>query len=327
VKVLVTGADGMLGSYLVRELLAQGHAVRAFVQPGSQAPTLDGLAIERAIGDLCRDQDVVDAVAGCDAVCHCAAITDLNAKPELIHEINTEGTRRVIDAALAEGVRRLVFVSSASAFQYGTLDAPAETCGDFPEIYRGVVYAESKRAATDLVRQAVRERGLNAVIVVPTFMVGGFNFRPGSSDLLCAFAEGKLRISAPGGRNFVFAGDVAVAIANALTRGASGEAYLAAGENLTYTQFLTLAAPSARQRPPLVTLPGALVIAAGRLGSWSEKITGRPAKLNNIVARLSLTFPCYSPARAVRDLDMPQTPLTQAIDLSLAGLRAYGQLA
>lgn len=326
-KVLVTGADGMLGSYLVRELLARGHAVRAFVQPGSVAPTLDGLEIERAAGDLCRDQDVSDAVAGCDAVCHCAAITDLNAKPELIREINTEGTRRVVDAVLANGVGRLVFVSSASAFQYGTREAPAETCGDFPEIYRGVVYSESKYAATELVRQAVRERGLDAVIAAPTFMVGGFNCRPGSSDLLCAFAKGRLRVSAPGGRNFVFAGDVACATANALSRGAAGAAYLLAGENLTYTEFLTLASTAARQRPPLATLPGALVTVAGRLGTWSEKITGRPAKLNDTLARLSLTFPCYSPARAVRDLDMPQTPIETAIQQSLAGLRAYGLLA
>ncbi|NLH47230.1 MAG: NAD-dependent epimerase/dehydratase family protein [Myxococcales bacterium] len=325
-KVLVTGADGMLGSYLVRELLARRHAVRAFVQPGSASPTLDGLPLERVAGDLRADRDVDGAVAGCDAVCHCAAVIDLNAAPALIREVNLEGTRRLVRAARTNRVRRFVFVSSASAFQFGTPDDPAETCGDFPEVYRGVAYAESKRAATDLVRAAVREHGLNAVVVAPTFMIGGFNCRPGSSDLLRAFAAGRLRVSSPGGRNFVFAGDAAVATANALQQGEIGEAYLLAGENLTYTQFLTLAAVPARRRPPLFTLPGALVLAAGTVCTWSEKITGRKLKLNAQLARLSLSFPCYRATRAIRDLDLPQTPIRAAIEESLAGLRAYGLL-
>ena len=325
-KVLVTGADGMLGSYLVRELLARKHVVRAMIQPGSKSPTLDGLTIERNMGDLLNEKDVHRAVAGCEGVVHCAAVTNLRGDPGLVWRVNLDGTRRVVDACLTHGGKRLVYVGSASSFAFGSKRSPVKDCGEFPEAYRGVAYMESKRRATEMVRNFVCCRGLNAVIVAPTFLVGGYNFRPGSSELVRGFAQGRLRVSPRGGRNFVFAGDVAYAIANALDQGEPGECYLAAGENLTYTEFFAQAARVIKRRAPMATAPNVLVKAMGLGGSLWEFLIGRPVEINFLLTRLSVLSTYYNPGRAVRELSMPQTPIDRAIEESVKGLYQYGLL-
>lgn len=76
-KILVTGADGLLGSNLVRELLTREDEVCAFVEPGRQQKTLEGLNIEKALGNLLHTEEVIKAMAGCDAVIHCAASTSV----------------------------------------------------------------------------------------------------------------------------------------------------------------------------------------------------------------------------------------------------------
>lgn len=325
-KILVTGADGMLGSYLARELLARKHVVRALIQPGSDSPTLDGLAIERSTGDLLNEQDMHRAAADCEGVIHCAAITNLRADPDFVWRVNFEGTRHVADACLAHKVKRLVYVGSASSFAFGSKQSPAKDCGEFPQAYRGVAYMESKRRATDTVRDYVQNRGLNAIIVAPTFLIGGHNFRPGSSDLLRGFAQGRLRVLPHGGRNFVFAGDVACALANALDQGEPGGCYLAAGENLTYGEFFARAAQIVKRPSPKTAVPNVLVKAVGLGGSLWEFLTGRQVQINYLLTRLSVLSTYYSSERAVKELSMPQTSIEQAIEESVKGLYKYGLL-
>jgi len=325
-KVLVTGADGMLGSYTVHELLERGYAVRALVQPGSESPTLDDLPVERFPGDLLDAEAMRKAVAGCRRVIHSAAVTDLRGNADRIWKINLDGTRHVMDAAEAAGVERVVFVGSASSFQFGTRENPPEECGEFPPEYRGVAYMESKRQAALMVRERVRRGRLNAVVAAPTFLVGGYNFRPGSSALVRGFMLGKLRVASPGGRNFAYAGDVAHGLVNALEQGRAGEFFFLGGENLTYAEFLGKIARVAGRPEPWFTLPEVAVRAVGLGASCFETLTGKQVELNNLIARMSVLSAYYSSAKAIRELDLPQTPIETAIDESIAGLRKYGHL-
>ena len=90
-KILVTGADGLLGSNLVRELLSRGHAIRAFVQPGRQQVTLDGLTIEKFDGNLLNPEEVIQSAEGCDAIIHCAASTAVwPIRSEIINKVNLQ---------------------------------------------------------------------------------------------------------------------------------------------------------------------------------------------------------------------------------------------
>jgi dihydroflavonol-4-reductase len=325
IKALVTGADGLLGANLVRELLSRGISVRAFIQEGSRSPTLDGLEIERVEGDLlARDEKLADAVRGCDAIFHCAAITDQWADPKLTWNVNMEGTRRVLDACVSAKVRRGVFTGSASSYQPGTKDMPGDETSPFPEEYRGVAYMESKHAAALLVREYVSEKGLDAVICCPTFMLGPYDARPSSGELIRQYVKRGMRFASPGGRNFAYVGDVAKAMANALERGRAGESYILGGQNLSYLEFFRKVAKAAGTKPPNIVVPKTLVIFGGAIGGLVERITKKPALFNPNMARFACMGTYYSSEKAIRELNMPQTPVDKAIQESIQSLKQYG---
>lgn len=326
-RALVIGADGLLGSHLVRELLATGRAVRIFRQRGSSSPTLAGLDIEWAEGDLLDDGPALtEAMQDCVHVFHCAAVTDLQAEPELTWRVNLEGTRRVVDSCLESGIGRLVFVGSASSFQFGPREAPGDEFGGFPDEHRGVAYMESKYEAMQLVLQAVRERGLDALVVAPTFLLGEYDWRPSSGTLIQQFLARRFPAVPPGGRNFAYAGDVATAMVAALDRGKTGEIYLLGGQNLSYAEFFTHVAESVGLTPPRWVLPTSLVMAAGHSGTVYGSLSGRRNGLNTTVARLSLLETFYSSDKARRELGLRQTPLETAIAGSLRSLREYNHM-
>lgn len=326
-KALVLGGDGLLGSHLVRKLIEEQFQVRVAIQPGSRSPTLDGLPVERLNIDLsAADESLVKAMDGCRFVFHSAAITNLWAPPEIVWRVNLDGTRRVVDACLATGVERLVFVGSASSFQYGSADAPGDEWGGFPEAYRGLAYMESKFEAMQLVRKAVDERGLDAVIVAPTFLLGDLDHRPSSGELIRQFLRRKMMFTSSGGRCFAYAPDVAWALLAAAKKGRPGRSYIGGGSNLTYMDFFTRVAQVAGTRPPRFVLPEAAVVALGTAGSLFGKLTARKPPLDRLAARLAVDGTYYSSARAIDELGMPQTKLEIAIEDSIRSLRDYGHL-
>jgi len=326
-KALVTGADGLLGSNLIRELLVAGHSVRCLIYPASRLPTLDGLPVEKVEGDLCDDGfSLRDAMAGCDVVFHCAAVTDLWADAELVWRVNVEGTRRILDACLAASIKRLVFVGSASCFEPGPIAAPGDETGAFPEAYRGMPYTESKHRATELVREYVRLKGLDAVIVAPTFLLGPYDSRPSGGELLRQFIQRPLAFTPPGGRCFAYAPDVARAMISAMERGETGQTYILGGHNLSYRDFFSRVARIVGLNSPRWTLPGAIVFLAGALASFFGTITRRRPRFNRSVARLSLLDAYYRSAKATEQLGMSQGPAEAGIEDSIRSLSAYGHL-
>jgi dihydroflavonol-4-reductase len=327
-KALITGGDGLLGSHLVRRLLAQDIAVRVMIQPGSTAPTLDALDIELVAGDLTDDGvSVAAAIRGCDYVFHCAAITAPWADPELTWTVNLEGTRHLLEACVREKIRRLVFVGSASSFQFGSLEAPGDERSTFPAKYRGVDYMESKHQAMKLVQEYVAHRGLDAVIVAPTFMLGAFDWRPSSGELIRQFVKRGFALVPPGGRSFAYAPDVAGAMVSALTKGRTGEAYILGGANLTYRDFFGRVARMTGGKPPWSqVLPRAAIQGAGAVGSAYARVSGQRKGFNRTLARLAMCGAYYSSAKAIAELDMEQTPVEVGIRETLRSLMEYGHL-
>ncbi len=323
---LVTGADGLLGANVTRALRAHGQDVRAMVQPGSRATTLDGLDVEIARADLRDPAAVTAAISGIDVIVHCAALADPRASAALLHAVNVLGTRNVLDAALAKGARRLIHVGSASSLGFGPAGRPGTEEDDFPPAYRDFAYALSKHRAMALVERCVAERGLDALTVAPTFMLGAHDSRPSSGELVLRFVRGGMPLVSPGGRSFVHVSDVAEAIVAALDRGRAGRRYLLAGHNLSYRAFFTELAGIVGKAPPIATLPAAVVRGVGWGGSAFERLTGRPVALDRSLAGLACQHAWYSPARAIAELGMKQTPLRTALTDCLAGLRRHGHL-
>ena len=114
-RALVTGATGMLGSYIVRELLAKGCSVRALVRDASAARWLQLLGVELVVGDLGNCRTIHHCADDCDAVFHAAAAIGPQTEWESFRSGNVDGTRRIIDAC-AETGSRLVLVSSTAVY-------------------------------------------------------------------------------------------------------------------------------------------------------------------------------------------------------------------
>lgn len=313
-KVFLTGPDGLLGSNLVRLLLAQDYSVKAFIYPGSQSKTIQDLPIEKVSGNILDQKAVLEGMKGCDAVIHAAANTSVwPTRSPRIWAINVEGTQNVINGVLEQGIKRMVHVSSASSFTHGPKDRPGDETAPFGGDQYGLDYIESKYKGQQIVQRAVTEQGLPAVIINPTYMIGAYDSLPSSGKLLVNLAKKKLPGYTSGGKNFVYVKDVAQAIINALHRGRTGECYIAGHSNHTYQEIFEIMANVAQVTPPKLAVPDSFMQIIGWLSTVWGKLARKDSPMNHATAKFACESQYYSPQKAVRELDMPQTPIRIAV--------------
>ncbi|MDT8402901.1 MAG: NAD-dependent epimerase/dehydratase family protein, partial [Bacteroidales bacterium] len=237
-KVLVTGANGLLGSNIVRELEKRGLEARAMLRPNARLLSLKGCKPEYFFGDITKYEDLEAATRDCDYIIHTAAVTrqTLPGLKDYL-KVNLGGTQNVIDAALKNKIRKLIYVSSTNSIGYGNKENPGTEEKPAMKPYTESYYAISKFMAEKEVLEAVEKKGLNALILNPSFMIGPNDSKPSSGSLLLIGYRNRMVFLTSGGRNFVPVEDVAKAACNALTMGRKGEKYLLTNANLTYKEF------------------------------------------------------------------------------------------
>ncbi len=325
-KLLVTGADGLLGSNLVPILLARGHSVTAMLQPGRQPRTLADLTVTYRSADLLNREAVEAAHLGMEAVIHCAASTRLwPPRHPSIRAINFQGTRNVVEAAMTAGIKRFIHVGTANSFAPGTRETPGDETGAYTGAHYGLDYMDSKYAAQEFVLERFRQYGFPVLVVNPTFLIGPFDRAPGSGRMLLALHAGKIRGYPPGGRNFVHARDAASAIANALELGECGDCHILGNVNLPYGEAFRLFAGILNVSPPVIPIPCWLNRSAGWVGSLVGSLTGQEPLVSREMTRIACDDHYYSAARAVQRLEMPQTPIAEAVQESWEWLEANGR--
>ena len=220
-KYLVTGATGLLGNNIVRQLVAAGEQVRVLARASSDPRSLAGLPIERAAGDVRDPAAVAEACRGVQAVIHSAGHVHLGWKQlEQHRQINVEGTRNVAAAARAAGLR-MVHVSGINALGLGRLDQPADEETALPGIVE-CPYVVTKREAEQVVLAEVA-RGLDAVIVNPGCMFGPWDWKPSSGKMLLAVTK-FAPVYPTGAVSFCDARDVAAGTIAAASKGRTGQA-------------------------------------------------------------------------------------------------------
>ena len=167
---MVTGARGLLGQHLIRELLKSGDSVRAFVRKSDDRRFLPP-GVEVGVGDITSFSEVRAAMVGCDSIIHACSTHIYNMPPDRFWEINVGGTKNVCDAASALRCQRVVFTSTistlASVSACGIARPPAGTPAR-------KLMSISKRAAEDHVL-AYAQHGLPAIVVNPTYFIGPYD--------------------------------------------------------------------------------------------------------------------------------------------------------
>ncbi|MGE4585867.1 MAG: NAD-dependent epimerase/dehydratase family protein [Mangrovibacterium sp.] len=326
-KILLTGATGLLGSNLLLALRAQGREVRCLLRPDSQSGLTKQSGAEIIRGNLLRTADVRKALKGCPVVIHAAAHTS-QWPTGYVHyrPVNVEATRLLLRESLDAGVERFLLVGSANAFGPGSKIHPGNESFPFLPARYHSGYMRSKYEAQQLVLYFTRQYGFPALVVCPSFMLGAHDLKPSSGQILLMAWKKQLMACPPGGKNFVHVNDVVSGIIRALEAGETGQAYLLGHENLSYAEFFRKMKTVCGYPKRLLPIPRALICGAGHAGSLFELLSGKPAPLNRVNASLLATANYYSPAKAVEQLQLPQTPVEQAIADALNWFDRTGRL-
>jgi len=312
---LVTGATGLLGNNVVRQLLAAGHRVRVLARPSADPRPLAGLDIELAAGDVRDKEAVCRACQGIDVVIHAAGYVHIGWKEGEMHRaINVEGTRHVAAAAREAGAI-LVHVSTVNALGLGRLEDPADEETALPGIVP-VPYVTTKREAEQIVQGEVG-RGLRAAIVNPATMFGPWDWKPSSGKMLLEVTRASL-FAPVGSASFcdvrdVAAGVIAAAAGPARDQGLTGRRYILAGHNLSYREAWRQIAALVGKPGPRLPMGPIFRAIAGPVCDLRTQLTGKEGAANSAALALSRQAHCFSSARAERELDYRIRPLAETL--------------
>lgn len=324
-KALVTGGTGFLGANLAAGLLERDWQVRILRRSTSRLDAVKGLVVEHAVGDVLQPESLLDAMQGVDVVFHVAAISDYwRKKSDLIYKVNVDGTRHVLDAAQRSGVRRVVFTSSAAAV--GIVRGRESTEDDsYNELIVKFPYGHSKWLAEEVVREAV-QNGQDVTIVNPAVIIGPRDINWGAGSIIREIAQGRVPAVPSGGVNYVSVHDVVAGHIAAAHKGRAGERYLLSGENLTHRQLMEIVARVVGVKAPRFNIPRWIIPLVAILVEAITALIGPRLPLDATQLRLSREFVWFDNSKARRELDLPQTPVEQAVREAYDWYRANGYL-
>jgi dihydroflavonol-4-reductase len=324
--VLVTGGTGFVGSNLVPHLLRDGAHVRTLVRDTGTG-LLDPSTVEMIIGDV-RDPDAVArAMKGVDTVYHVAGLVSYwRPRRRQLHEVNVTGTRNVVSACLAEGVRRLVFTSSV-----GAIGVPAEgTPGDEATPYNwdpgGYYYCLTKYMAEGEICRGVAA-GLSAVILNPALVAGPRDVNWNAGRIFAMVNRGNRVICTNGTVSLVDVDDVCRAHVAAASTGRSGARYILAGHGIAYRDlFAEVASVMGRPGVKVKVVSDRTALLAARVKTTAAAVTKREPDITPELVRMNVRWRVFDSSAAKRDLGFTVTPLRETLQRTYDWYRAKNLL-
>lgn len=313
-KAFVTGATGLVGSAVVRELVRNGEEVKVLVRRSSNKLNLEGLDIEQAVGDITDYDSIREALVGCDRVYHVAALYTMDDRPEDYFRVNVEGTRTVLRACLNADIRRVVYTSSIAAVgsaRNGKL-ADEETIWDLGELY--IPYITTKYIAEFEAYRACT-RGLPVVTVCPTGPMGARDVKPTpTGKLIVDFLNGKMPLYPPMYFNVIDVDDVALGHRLAMERGKPGERYILANHNTSLAEVLNTVARLTGVPGPKMAIPYYVGLVFSFFAELvMTKILGKPTLFTADGARAVRKRMHASNEKAVKELGLTLTPFEEVL--------------
>jgi nucleoside-diphosphate-sugar epimerase len=316
--ILVTGATGFIGSYLLRELLQQGHTrIRATRRAGSDMALVKDIEdrVDWMEGDVLDVPFLGEAMQGAGKVYHCAAVVSFqNRDKHRIREVNRTGTANVVNVALDEGIEKLLHVSSIAAIGRRKNTPHIDEQTKWEDDEWNTPYAISKYLAEMEVWRGVAE-GLQAVVVNPSNVLGtGFwEGRTGTAQMFSKVKKG-LKFYPTGSTGWVDVRDVARFMVKLMDSDVVGERYILSAENLPYRTVLDEIAKSLNVAPPGIEA-GPLIRELAWRAAWVlSKFTGNPPLITRQTARASARTFHYDNAKSLGVFkDFSYTPIRQTI--------------
>jgi len=312
--VLVSGANGFVGSAVVRALLRHGYPVHALARSSSDTANLAGLDVEIVRGDLLDPPSLERALQGCEGLFHVAADYRLWARdPREIHKANVRGTHNILLAARRCGVRRIVHTSSVATLGLHHDGTPSDE--DAPVRLGDMIgaYKRSKFLSEALVRRCVRA-GSDIVIVNPAAPVGPRDRKPTPTGrMILDAARGRMPAFVDTGLCVVHVDDVAEGHVLAYERGQRGRRYVLGGENMSLKAILAAVAALSGRRAPRLQLPHAAVLPVAHVAEAWARFTGVAPNITVDGVKLARHRMYFSSGRAEAELGWRARPAREAL--------------
>lgn len=327
-KVLITGATGFIGNHVTRLCLDKGDDVRVMVMPGEDRSPLDGMDVEFVEGNLLDPESLKTVVQGCDQLYHLAALFAIWTKdPDLHYKVNVDGARRMMEAAKAANVEKIVFTSSVAAIGIEPGDSMSTEETAFNSWPWASEYILSKFISHQMVK-AMAFDGLPVTMVMP-----GLPFGPGdraptpTGTMIISTLKGKMKNYWDAGVCPVDVRDVAAGHVLAMEKGRIGESYILANRdaNMTSRAFLQLIGEiGGIEDVATKEISGDLMLRVAKLAELWSKITGKAPMTTYKNTMYALQHGYVDPTKAIEELGLPQTPIETAVRDSIAWFRENG---
>ncbi len=321
-KILITGANGLLGTNVVRTLDSRGIAHRAIVRRSNE--TLDSAEhCEVIIGNVLSSDDLRVAATGCDAIVHICAITDQSLlKYSDYYNFNVGSLRGVIEAARACGIKRVIFVSSSNTVGCYNEEYSSNELTPPEKVYRSQLYGRSKIEAEELLFSATDIEG---VVVNPCFMLGPYDSKPSSGEMIMMGYGKGLVVCTKGVKNIVDVECAAEALCNAIESGRAGERYLLAGENISLPDFFRSLSKIDGRRKCIVIVPKPLIVAVGYIGNLIRSL-GIRCRLSSLNMRAICVKEDYRATKAEAELSMRKTDIEGCTRRAIEWFKSHSML-
>jgi dihydroflavonol-4-reductase len=326
-RILVTGANGHLGCSVLRTLVDRGFEVVPYVRASSDTQGIDGLGLAYFRGDILDGEALSKAASGCDAIINLAAVYRTYSRdPEEIIRPAVQGIENVLQAARANGVRRVVHTSSIAAVGFGWSadDVRDETHWNASPLN---AYYQAKTESERRAWALAAELEVPMIAVNPASIAGPYDFRiTPSSRYLLGLANG-VGGTPLGGTNYVDVRDVAHVVVSALDRGKTGERYLVTGENITYDQLNALIVDLTGSTPARLSFPRWFVLAYGWSTERWARLRGRePSYSYDLLYETTGRYAWFDATKAQEAFDYQARDARAAVGATLLWLAGRGAL-
>jgi len=326
-KTFVTGATGFIGASIVRELLGDGREVRVLARESSNLSNLKGLDVEIWRGDLLDTISLQRGLTGCNVLYHAAADYRLWIRnPDEMYRTNVGGTAAILEAALHNGLEKVVYTSSVGTLgnpgdgRPGTEDAPV-TLADMVGPYKKSKFLAEREAEKFILR------GLPLVIVNPSTPVGPFDIRPTPTGrIIVDFLNRKMPAYLDTGLNIIAVEDCARGHILAESKGRVGQKYILGNTNLTLRDIFLMLKDISGMPVPKVRLPYTPILLAAYLNEAFSQVTGREPLIPLAGVQMAAKYMYFDSSKAMRELGLPQTPVKEAFVRAVDWFQQNGYL-
>jgi dihydroflavonol-4-reductase len=308
-KIAITGASGHIGNNLCISLIESGHYLKVLINKTDQS--LVGIDAERIYGNILNKEIVDSLVKDCDCVFHTAAVISIGNEPyNLVYKVNTIGTQNIVDACIKYKVNRLVHFSSIHAFH---CDDPNLVLNENnpPANQNDLIYDKSKAMGETIVLEACA-KGLNAIILNPSSVVGPNDFKPSLvGQMMIKIANGKLPFLIKGGYHFVDVRDVVSAALNAMNSGRVGERYLLSSQWKSLTDIAQIISERTNKNVPGLVPTFLAWIGLPFIYIFARLIGEKPLYTKNSLKIIAKSPKIVESNKAIKELNFKPRPVKE----------------